>query len=404
MKKNTAVTAFLAAVSTFSTLALAHDDRPPRYRAFELPAVELEDPACVPGYATTQSASDMNFRRYAAGVAGCYHQQGVGSDGLPFYQRVTQPFAWSPFTGSYLLPGSPGFEAIPLGVDIYNNAYGLQTGPSFDGVKWTPGGGLSVVFGADPLCGFGISLAITANARGEIVGWAFRPVPEGFCNIHTVVRRPSGEEVVGPADGSPAGITNAGIVTGAIASQAATWNLRNGAIVRLHQATGSETSTAYDLNDRGVAVGVATVLESDGSPPICARSTPLLWDNRQRERVLPKPQGAVSGTALDITEDGVIVGYSDDSVCYDGATETQRAVIWTDGRVTDLNRQLVGRPGIRLLQATSITERGEIVAFGYRANEPEKPCPQLVQLPDFGSASDNSTCHDTHAYLLIPAD
>lgn len=404
MKKNTAVAAFLAAVATFSTLAPAHDDRPPRYRAFEIPAVELEDPACVPGYATTQSASDMNFRRFAAGVAGCYHEQGVGSDGQPRYQQVTKPYAWSPFTGSYLLPRNIGFDAVPLGVDIYNNAYGFQTGPSFDGVKWTSGGGLQVVIGTDPVCGFGVSLAINANARGEIVGWAFRPPFEGFfCTIRTVVRRPSGEEVVGPVDGSPAGITNAGIVTGAIESQAATWNWRSGAIVRLHQATGLETSTAYDLNERGVAVGVATVLES-GGPPICARSTPLTWDARHRERVLPKPAGAVSGIALNINEAGVIVGYSDDAVCFDGATKSQRAVIWVDGRVTALDRQLLGRPGIRLLQATSITERGEIMAFGYRASDAEKPCPQPVRTPEGVTASDNSTCRDTHAYLLVPVD
>ncbi len=109
---------------------------------------------------------------------------------------------------------------------------------------------------------------------------------------------------------------------------------------------------------------------------MCARSTPLIWDARHRERVLPKPAGAVSGIALNITEDGVIVGYADDALCFDGATDTQRAVIWIDGRVTELDRQLIGRPRIRLLQATSITERGEIMAFGYRASDPEKPCPQ----------------------------
>lgn len=400
MNKKIPALAFLAALSAN---ALAHDDRPSRYIAHEIPAVELDDPACVPGFATTQFASDMNGRRFAAGGAGCYQQQGVGSDGLPFYQRVHKPYAWSPQTGSYLLPRGNDFEAIPLGVDIYNNAYGLQAGNGLEAVKWTPGGGLSVLLGADPLCGFGISLVIDANARGEIVGWAFRPVPEGFCNIHTVVLKPSGEEVVGPVGGSPANITNAGLVTGAIDGQAATWNWRSGAIVRLHQAAGTETSTAYDLNDRGIAVGVATVLES-GGPPICARSTPLTWDARRRERVLPKPAGAVSATALNINEDGVIVGYSEDAVCYDSATELQRAVIWTEGRVTDLNRQLIGRPGIRLLQATAITERGEIMAFGYRASDPEKPCPQVVISPEPGTSGymDDSTCHDTHAYLLIP--
>ncbi len=58
MKKNLLALALLAALST---TALAHDDRPPRYLAHEIPAVELEDPACLPGYATTQSASAMNL-------------------------------------------------------------------------------------------------------------------------------------------------------------------------------------------------------------------------------------------------------------------------------------------------------------------------------------------------------
>ena len=123
-----------------------------------------------------------------------------------------------------------------------------------------------------------------------------------------------------------------------------------------------------------------------------------------RSTARPKPAGAISATALNINEDGVIVGFAGDSLCYDAATELQRAVVWNDGRVTDLNRQLVGRPGIKLLQATSITERGEIMAFGYRASDPEKPCPQTVQSPDGGFMSDASTCHDTHAYLLLPVD
>ena len=128
MKKNLLALAFLAALSTN---ALAHGDRPSRYIAHEIPAVEFADPACLPGYATTQSASDMNIRRFAAGGAGCYQQQGLGSDGQPFYQRVTKPFAWSPLTGSYLLPRNNDFDAIPLGVDIYNNAYGFADRSQF---------------------------------------------------------------------------------------------------------------------------------------------------------------------------------------------------------------------------------------------------------------------------------
>ena len=46
---------------------------------------------------------------------------------------------------------------------------------------------------------------------------------------------------------------------------------------------------------------------------------------------------------------GVIVGSSSTATCNDGATELQRAAVWTDGRAADLNRQLVGRHGIVLL-------------------------------------------------------
>jgi hypothetical protein len=401
MKKNLLA---LACLATLSNTAVAHGDRPSRYIAYEIPAVEIDDPLCVPGFATTQFLADVNNRRFGAGGAGCYHEQGVGSDGRPRFERVLKPYAWSPLTGAYLLPLGDAFAALPLGVDIHNNAYGFQSVSGLDGVKWTPGGGYSVVIGADPLCGFGVSLAIDANARGEIVGWAYRPPTDPFsCNIHTVVVTPSGEEVVGPLNGSPAAISNAGIVSGAIDSQAAKWNWRTGEIVRLHQASGVETSTAYDLNERGVAVGSSTVVESFGSP-VCARSTPLLWDARNRERALPKLPGTVTSTALGVNGDGVIVGNSSTAACNDGATELQRATLWTDGRAIDLNRQLVGRPRIVLLDAGTITERGEILAVGYRVTDSEKPCPQTVGNLESGFMSDSSTCHDTRAYLLIPVD
>src|SRR5690349_683303 len=219
-----------ALLAILSTGLLAHDDHPPRYRAYEIPAPELTDPLCVPGYATTQFGTDLNNRRFLAGGAGCYHQDGVDSNGRPFYQRHVFPYAWSPATGSYPLPRDGDGDALALGVDIYNNAYGYRTGASFDGVEWPAGGGLQVVFGADPACGFGVSIALRASPRGETIGWAFRPVPEGFCNIRWVLRKPSGEELIGPVGGSPAAINSAGLVAGNIDNRAAKWNSRSGEV------------------------------------------------------------------------------------------------------------------------------------------------------------------------------
>src|SRR5205085_2074748 len=134
--------------------------------------------------------------------------------------------------------------------------------------------------------------------------------------------------------------------------------------------------------------------------------TPLTWDARNRERALPKLPGSVSSHAFGINEDGDIVGDASPLTCNDAATESERAVIWREGRVDDLNRRLVGRPGIVLLSTSAINDRGEIMASGYRAWEPEKPCPQFVLSPEPGGlpSSDDSTCHDTRAYLLIPVD
>jgi hypothetical protein len=315
-----------------------------------------------------------------------------------------KPYAWSPGTGSYQLPRSGDGDALPLGVDVYNNAYGFQSGVNLDGVKWSPGGGLQVVFGADPFCGFGVSIALRANPRREVIGWAFRPVTGGFCNPRWVLRKPGGEEVIGPEGGSPAAINTVGLVAGNINSRAAKWNSRSGEVTFLRPESDGELSGVLDMNERGIAVGSSSVVESSG-PPACFRVTPLTWDAHNRERALPKLPGSVSSNAFGINEAGDIVGDASPSVCNDGAAERERAVIWSDGRVDDLNRRLVGRPGVVLLSTSAINDHGEIMAFGYRAWEPEKPCPQFVSVPDGGPpSSDDSTCHDTRAYLLVPVD
>ena len=401
MDKKTPALAFLLALSTS---ALGHDDRPARYIAREIPAPELQDPSCVPGYATTQWNVDVNDRRFSAGAAGCYHDEGPNPDGQPNFNMRLLPYAWSPFTGSYLLPVEPNGTALALGVDVYGNAYGFQTTTNLDGVKWSPGGGASVVIGADPICGFGVSFAITANARGEIAGQAFRPVPEGYCNVRMLVRKPGGEEVLGPIGGTAAAINDAGLVAGTINSRAAKWNSRTGEVVMLRPESDTELSSALDMNERGVTVGQAS--RADGfDSAACYQKRALLWDARNRERELSGLPGSVSNVPNDINGSGVIVGYATPDVCDSAMGERQRAVVWSEGRVYDLNSLLIGRPGVVLLAAIGINERGEIVATGYRAREPKKPCPQPV-FPADGTLpySVDGACHDTHAYLLMPVD
>jgi hypothetical protein len=409
MRMNTM--ALLSALAAFSISASAHDHRPTRYIAFEIPAPELQDPLCLPGYATQHFGAAINDRRFVAGAVGCYHDFGEQPNGGRSIQVQQQPSAWSPQTGPYLLPTTPDHPTgLALGVDVYNNAYGYLGGTSLDGMRWSPGGGVSVVIGADPdpSCSVAVSMAITANARGEIAGWGFRPAPEDPvpCNLRLVVRRPGGTEALGPVGSTPNAINSAGVAAGGLNSHAIKWNSRTGELVNLRPQDETVLSSAADINDRDVAVGV------DAGEPVpfgtttgCPPQVALTWDRHNRERALPHLAGMRWSSARAINNDGVIVGSSSPQECSFGAIgERVRAVVWKNGRAFDLNQLMIGRPGVVLMEAGAINERGEILAYGYRSFEPAKPCPQLILLPDGSTQSDDSVCHDGRAYLLVPLD
>jgi len=403
-KKKIAFLAFLVLVSTGTW---AHDDRTPHYLVFEIPTPDLADPQCVPGYATSTAFVGLNSHRFAAGGGDCYHDNGLTPEGRPNFSTVTKPMAWSPLTGSYLLPFDG--TATPLAIDEHNNAYGFQSsGSSLDGVKWSAGGGApQLLFPIDSDCGWGISIVTAANDRGEAAGWAARATPgvPFSCNLRAVVRKPSGEEVLGPENVTPSALTNTGMVGITVATHAAKWNFRTGEITQLRPDSDPEQSLVYAMNDRGTTAGNSAVFEPSTFPVYCARSKVVLWDARNRESILPNPAGAVSSWPQAINEDDVVVGFSRPQICNAPGDGSGRATIWVGGRATDLNRQIVGRPGVVLNSAIAINDRGEILATGFRAWEPKKPCPQIVLPPDGESPyTDDSTCHDSRAYLLIPID
>lgn len=397
----------LAALVLVSSGAWAHDDHVPHYLVYEVPTPDLADPQCVPGYATSAWLGGVNNRHFAAGTSSCYHDFGLTPAGLPNIGTVYKPFAWSPQTGSYLLPSNGGGGVLT--VDEYGNGYGYQTGAGLDGAKWVPGAGApQSLYATDPLCGWNISIAITANARGEIGGWAVRAVDgdPNSCNTRAVIREPSGVEVLGPLGSSPSAVTNAGIVGLSVNNHAAKWNFHTDQIVMLRPDTDPEISYVTGMIERGVAVGISYVYVSQPpTGPLCTKSKALVWDARNRERTLPNLAGTITSWPNAINEDEVVVGYSSDNFCPLAGNQNAHAAIWINDRATDLNRQIVGRPGVVLNSAIGINDRGEIVATGYRAADAQKPCPQVVFSPEDGTShSDDSTCRDSHAYLLIPVD
>lgn len=400
-KKKILAFAFLAVVSS---VALAHDDRPPQYLLFELPSPDQADPQCVPGYATSVGLVGLNNRRFAAGTANCYHDYGPTLEGKPSFSPLSKPYAWSPLTGAYLLPYQGSGAAFS--VDEYNNAYGLQQATSLDGMKWQPGGGAPMaLFPPDPLCGWNLAIAVDADSRGDVAGWAVRydPADPAGCSIRTVVRRASGEEVVGPLNSTPAAITTSGMVAVGIDNHPAKWNSRTGEVVMLRPASDTENVGVRGLTERGVTLGVSIAYDSLPPAPLCYRAHGLLWDAANHERSLPPPAGAISSSPNAINEDEVIVGWSSASGCVNAPPQQSRAAIWIGTRALDLNQLVVGRSGIVLTEAAGINNRGEIVAYGYRAWEAKKPCPQTVFSADSGFPyTDDSVCRDTHGYLLVP--
>ncbi len=118
--------------------------------------------------------------------------------------------------------------------------------------------------------------------------------------------------------------------------------------------------------------GVATVINNQGQIVIGdgGRDPLYLWQDG-RTRSLPILTDSAMNEADGINSRGQIVGYAM------LGSVGQRAMLWQNGQVYDLNSLIPAKLGWLLASATSITDRGRIVGFG--------------------------TFHgDSHAFLLTP--
>ena len=95
--------------------------------------------------------------------------------------------------------------------------------------------------------------------------------------------------------------------------------------------------------------------------------------------------------AWDINAKGQIVGlsFAEEGLCvYPSPTITaQRAVLWENGSIIDLNTQIPSSSGLQLVLALEINDHGEIAGFGI---------PRGVPLNDFEFHG--------HAFVLIPCN
>jgi probable HAF family extracellular repeat protein len=153
--------------------------------------------------------------------------------------------------------------------------------------------------------------------------------------------------------GQVAGYANTGAVKGSYAVyHAMMWDQRNGMqdLGTIGGAT-DEDSQAYGINDDGTVVGKSAVKYARG-----LTSHAFQWKRGRMEDLGVLPGGWKSA-AVGINSRGDIVGLAE-------TPGDCRAVLWKDGKILDLNSVLPANSGWKLVCASGINAKGQIVGVG----------------------------------------
>jgi len=233
-----------------------------------------------------------------------------------------------------------------IGYDINNNGIvalqGDHPGPFGFSAGWvwslTMGG---IPAGADPIYRFGANFGI--NNLNDVVGYG----SAGFDGVQAILARYNGAgwEVgleIGPqavrAPSVANAISDSGIVVG-------------------------------EGGDGGVHVFEAALFTLD-------RSKPVIW--------LDTLDDFEESSARDVNDAGLIVG---DALHYGETGPEQRAVVWVDEQIYDLNHLLRRTSPFRILvSATGVNGNGDVVGYGVLRNGDVRPflIPRLGQGPSSG--------------------
>ena len=391
-----------------ASIAQAHGPAVSRYRV-----VELQSPAslvahCQPGYAITRSIATINDFGVATGTVTCYRN--AVADPVS-YEYVSRLVAGAPWFGSVELATSEPGQAFAYNITNRGEAFGYEIPASggFFGTRWSLAGGRERLF-FDPACeNIQFSSAVDGNGR-YTVGWGLRgdprlppPVDQLCISTRWLIRDPAGVETLGPLYGSPSSLNAFNVAVGTSSQSAIRYNVATGDLVVLHAAEGDHAAEASHINDLGEVAGRLTT-NGPGGVGNCAPGVAVRWDRKGLEQVLPHLPGAVSSHAYAVGYDGETVGDSGaGDYCTAGDNSGERAVLWKDGRVHDLNSLIPKSERITLTYAYSINRRGQITAGGYANGEPLATCALNVIDPETGLLTiEWGLCHNTRMYVLTP--
>ncbi|GEM_PF-1784583 len=130
--------------------------------------------------------------------------------------------------------------------------------------------------------------------------------------------------------------------------------LRNGTATPLNIAVAQGQfifPTAINNSDQVVG-------EEQGQSTTYGFGTAFFWQNGVKTYLPALQSGDTVNSALAINDSGLVVGFSGASLA------SERAVVWKNGAVTDLNSLLPANSGWELYRATGINDSGQIVGVG----------------------------------------
>jgi len=271
-----------------------------------------------------------------------------------------------------------GYGRVAFGVD---HAY-RQTGNTILDLGDLPGG-------TNVSRGWGI------NANGWVVGESV--TREGNVNaLHGFVWNGStmldAGDLAGGANASTLTAindSNVAVGWGSVAGstrRAMKWE--NGVLTDLGEIPGgNDLSQAQAINNAGVIVGESAIL----GPASISVVRAVRWDGNGITELGELPGGSDFSTAYGINEAGDIVGRSRDST-------GDRAVLWRNDVLIDLNDLVPDRGTFTMRTAYDINDRGWIVGSGYDSALDRNRA--YVLIPE-GAANETATPEPASALLLV---
>lgn len=211
------------------------------------------------------------------------------------------------------------------------------------------------------------SLALAINSPGQVVGYS------GSADGRRPVVWVDGAVTPLSADaGEAQDINDRGQIVGSVGGTAVLWeSSASGGTPLGDLPGGADSSAAYAINEAGQIVGQGSV--ADGVHA-------FLWlgGTMLDLGVLP---GSESSRAFDINNRGQVVGTSRDE-----DAPANRAFLFEDGEMLDLNALVGDLDGWLLLSAQAINDRGQIVGQAFSADLSEFHAFLLTPVPEPGAA------------------